>query len=284
MPITKHIKTINYNTWEEFKELIDHSQLEWIYRGQSNSSWPINSTLYRSKIIDNFDNIEERLLIEFKRAAFHYLNIQEIPTSILEWQALLQHYGAPTRFIDFTRSPYVAAYFAFESTNSKSVAIWIADKIAFYQSAVYYFEENHFAFTSEEGYTFSNSTFENIFSHSRTGKLNCIIPVESLSMNTRCYPQQSVFLTPSNPYKSFNEQLSPLNYINTNSLFKIVLPASERGKVLRDLIKMNITRATLFPGLEGFTRSLYNLFSNLSTFDDMGKSVQWLQEHQVLQK
>ena len=40
----------------------------------------------------------------------------------LEWLALMQHYGAPTRLLDFTRSPYVACFFALEELKKRSGA------------------------------------------------------------------------------------------------------------------------------------------------------------------
>ena len=109
-------------SWQEFKTLIaDNSQLEWIYRGQSNSNWPIRSSLERSSIMTNYDEGEERMLYEFKRASKYYLEQKELPTTHIDWLALLQHHGTPTRLIDFTKSPYIAAFFAFEDSNNGSL-------------------------------------------------------------------------------------------------------------------------------------------------------------------
>ncbi len=101
-------------------------------------------------------------------------------------------------------------------------------------------------------------------------------------MNERYYLQQSVFLSPSNPYKTFNEQLDFLHESLDNSLIKIKIPKTERKKALRDLAKMNITRASLFPGLDGFAKSLHIHFSSLSNIEDMGKNIQILNDNDII--
>jgi hypothetical protein len=45
------------------------------------------------------------------------------PDDDFQWLALMQHHGAPTRLIDFTWSPYVAAFFALERTLTDGV-VW----------------------------------------------------------------------------------------------------------------------------------------------------------------
>jgi hypothetical protein len=53
------------------------------------------------------------------------------PETTLEYFSLLQHFGAPSRLLDFTKSPYIAAYFAFEQATKEpdEVAIWVVNKI-----------------------------------------------------------------------------------------------------------------------------------------------------------
>jgi hypothetical protein len=66
---------------------------------------------------------EERILRIFKRKAVHF--VEEVPDrqDDFEWLALMQDHGAPTRLLDFTWSPYVAAFFALHNTTGEGV-IW----------------------------------------------------------------------------------------------------------------------------------------------------------------
>ena len=277
-------KTIELNSWEKFKNLAEHSILEWVFRGQSNSKWEIRSSLERSGIMTNFDYAEINMLDDFKRASNHYLRETQIPETLIDWLALLQHYGAPTRMIDFTKSPYVAAYFAFENieNDSESVAIWIANKIHFYQGSINYLKNTKIKKIKGNRYSILDSTFSEIFHTSREGNLDLIIPLESYTMNERYYLQQSVFLSPCNPYKPFIEQLGFLNGVENESLIKVILPKSERNKALRDLERMNITRASLFPGLEGFAKSLHLKFSTIMSINDMAENLRYLKKNKLI--
>ncbi|TAJ10496.1 FRG domain-containing protein [Marinilabiliaceae bacterium JC017] len=263
-------------SWQEYKTLIaDNAQLEWIFRGQSCSDWQIRSSLERSGIMNSFDKGEERMLYEFKRASRYYLSQNEIPQTLIDWLALLQHHGTPTRLIDFTKSPYIAAFFAFEDDQDygDNIAIWIANKIYFYQRAIYYLQSKNFKDFDIKHYSFRDNTFQKIFQESRTGELDCVVPVESHLMNERYYIQQSVFLSPTNPYKEFQEQLDFLDEVKKFGLMKVLIPRKERKKAMRDLDKMNINHASLFPGLDGFAKSLKTKFSTLESVDESYKSL-----------
>ena len=66
---------------------------------------------------------EARILRIFKRKAIHFLDIVPDRDDDFEWLALMQDHGAPTRLLDFTWSPYVAAFFALERTLNDGV-VW----------------------------------------------------------------------------------------------------------------------------------------------------------------
>jgi hypothetical protein len=129
-------------SWTQFVGLID-AALEpehwsplkpsrYIFRGQADASWPLRPSLLRGKMAGL--NAVEALEIEqgavkaFRVHAHQHLDaatLQAAPDVVSVW-GLMQHYGAPTRLLDWTASPYVAAYFAVERNPDAAGTIWVA--------------------------------------------------------------------------------------------------------------------------------------------------------------
>src|SRR6266446_7649491 len=127
-------KVITLNSWEEYLSIISDSPYQnWAFRGQRDASAPLFSVLSRYFMAFRVDQRawreqEERVLRIFKRKAIHFL--QHIPDrdDDFQWLALMQDHGAPTRLLDFTWSPYVAAFFALHNTTKEGV-IWACNPV-----------------------------------------------------------------------------------------------------------------------------------------------------------
>jgi hypothetical protein len=74
-------------------------------------------------------------------------------------------------------------------------------------------------------------------------------------MNERLTIQQGLFLCPAQVNTGFEDNLQPMSLTGIK-IDKLVFPSSLRETILAELNKMNISRASLFPGLDGFAQSL----------------------------
>src|SRR5689334_5303621 len=116
-------------SWESFLEHITQPPYSnWAFRGERDARWPLYSSL--SRYLQNFHVAREawaeqegRIIRVFKRKAHVYLEQPPAVEDDFHWLALMQHHGAPTRLLDFTWSPYVAAFFALERAVEESV-VW----------------------------------------------------------------------------------------------------------------------------------------------------------------
>jgi hypothetical protein len=88
----------------------------WVFRGHGSSEYSLEPSVEREAHASHLEwkALEGKMLREFQtKAPLHVLSTP-LPVSEdkLSWLALMQHYGIPTRLLDFTYSPYVALYFA----------------------------------------------------------------------------------------------------------------------------------------------------------------------------
>src|ERR1035438_72566 len=117
----------------------------WIFRGQMDADWHLQPTIERvvgQNPAMSVNAFEDYINNEFRRRARNYLSNAPHDENRLEWLALMRHYGAPTRLLDWSRSPFVALFFAVADAQSQQPsAVWCLDLVALQTRAEFLLRE-----------------------------------------------------------------------------------------------------------------------------------------------
>lgn len=245
------IVTFRLHSWSSYFDFLDEvvflkgSRHKYIWRGQRRSDWSLSSSLDR--IFQKLDLItaapvalEKRSikhLEAFKRAARGRRGLNPAKLSDNEWWALGQHFGLATPLLDWTHSPFAAAYFAFEELTNDATE----------HRVVFGLDENAIAqknFELEQGPSFE------------AGRLPILELIDPMSdENPRLVSQGGLFTRApiGTPIEQWIAKV--FEGLSTPVLLRIEMPDTDRLSCLRALDRMNINHLSLFPDLSGASRS-----------------------------
>jgi hypothetical protein len=238
--------------WAALKNRL-RDQRDWMYRGQQSLSWSLQSSLERAvPKAEDRPKAEQTLRFRFGQAVANYLPSAQIPSHRFDWLATMQHHGTPTRLLDFTRSPYVAAYFAIEHVGpDQPCAIWAIDE--------HWCRAKADAALRAAGMGDDPPTFFWLYRRKELIPIRLVAPAGARQLSTRQIAQQALFGVPGDVTLSFENNLRAMLDPGEDLAEHVKcyqINCASRGEVLRYLRLMNITRASLFPGLDGFAQSL----------------------------
>jgi len=229
------IETIPCADWSAFKAdlypaLYGEDRFEedrFLFRGMGNAAWLLESSFdrYASAIAPGARAAEaKRLLALFEEECERDPSVENCPENPLERLAVAQHYGLPTRALDWTESPYVASYFAFSdarpSREDEQVVVW--------------------ALALEHG--------------AWSGQGAKVIRVRGES-NDRILRQHGALTYLEAPYATLEDHVSACDDEGSPALYRFVIARSEAKVALADLRAMGVSGTNLFPDRSGAARA-----------------------------
>lgn len=235
----------------ELMSLITHRRKPAInvyyWRGQSNVEWTLDSSIVRKiksddlykdkngKELDRMINsLENKMLSEAKKNLYDY-DIHNRKLSDIELLAKLQHYGAATRLLDFSKSALIALWFCVSCSDNMDRTGLLFGIDTDVVSGL----ENKFDFAV---------TYASFISSISNSNNVCI--VDSPACVSRITSQQSVFLCSKSVDTKFGTFAIPNNEFYLKTIAISPRLKKECIKVLSECF--NITPFTIFPDIEGF--------------------------------
>lgn len=259
---------IHLNAWEDFEEKVSELAQKrserkseagqyissYLFRGHADSSWPLSSTLER--FMNRMLTLEEyhRIVCATKPQVetFTGTKWEQVPTipqylaligkeallppgtfPAYEYLVYLRHHGFPSPLLDWTRSPYVAAYFAFRDVCSTAQS-----------ASIYAYCEYTAGHKSGSG---SAPAISGLGPYVRSHRRH----FQQQSQYTICTVHRDGKLC----YAS-HQDVFARNNEDQDELWKFNIPSSERTKVLKRLEQFNINAFSLFGSEDSLMETL----------------------------
>lgn len=255
------MKEVEIRSVEELIEKLNNLPNNFIYRGHANADWPLQSSLERiigsMWTAEKAKKFEEYSIAQFQ-SKFHLYDCENVkPDSKLAWLSIMQHYGVPTRLLDFTESPYVALYFALEAYSPQTCAdfaIFSLDYTAIMECSIAYIssKDDKFNETRFSVYDRQDQIFGEVVDRFA---YDIAWIAEPKQMNARLDRQAGSFLLSGNRDLRIQDILDSEPYANV-TMFKFRVAHDLYTRIFALLRKMNITSKSLYGDLDGLARSI----------------------------
>lgn len=231
------------NSW---KKDLGRFRTDYAFRGLSDKNYSLCSGFLRS--CGNNSNLEYHLLRNFKK----YSELDHPGSTVSEWRlmTIAQHHGLPTRLLDWTYSPFVAAHFATDDINKydRDSVIWNVD---FVQVNRMLPDPLKTVLQNAGSNTFTIEMLEEALKGLKEFDAldpgNLLIFFEPPSMDSRIVNQFAFFSVMSNATTAMDAWL-----VKHPDLYRrIIIPKELKLEIRDKLDQANITERILFPGLDG---------------------------------
>ena len=223
-----------------FRDLLDDTHLKWWFRGEKDKSWDLQPGINR-----RYNNEDERCMVhDFYIRTKTIRPICPANNEYSAWLTLMQHYGLPTRLLDWSRSPLIACFFAVQDWNDcqTDASIW-----ALCPSLL----NEQFGF-SNYLYPMDKDTVRELLVpafHNRPIS-NKVIACWAVEYDLRVYVQQSAF--------TVHDCITPLNKVigNETWLKQYIIPAHIKAEFNHTLKTLGFDISDVYPDLEHIAMEL----------------------------
>lgn len=232
------------------------------FRGLVDAAHTLDNSLVRlSAGHPDIATLERSMLRNFRKYA-----VQQASSgvdSIWHWLAVGQHHGLPTRLVDWTFSPLVALHFATEDPNTydRDGSVWCVN---FVRANRLLPERLRTILVADASETFTVDMLDGFATLADFDALTrdpFLMFIEPPALDARILNQAALFSLMPSPSASVQDWL----LAHPDLTRRVIVPAELKWEVRDKLDQANITERTLFPGLDGLSRSLQRYYQPRQT-------------------
>jgi len=192
--------------------------------------------------------------------------VSTTPTGRLDqWLFLMQHYGLPTRLLDWTESPVLAMFFAVsqwleseqpeEKYRSPQMAVWMLHPIELNRLSGMPGFPNTWTGDHYGAQTF-RLAFHPSDEHAPIMASTLPFAVQASAVDRRVVVQRSCFTIHGKDNRDFDTMLAGTPLVSNGHFLKFIIPREVARQVLVDLDAMGISFSTVYPDLAGLAKEL----------------------------
>lgn len=224
------------------------------FRGQSDIAWNLDPGWHRQPAPPRNKGdawySERNLLMDFKLRAARYL--ERLPANDWEWLFVMQHYGLPTRLLDWTESALLGLYFAVrENRLDTDAAVWVLNP----------WWLNNRSLQHRDIPLAGDAELEPWASFSSRERVRGRLPVaiRPILATERIAFQKGCFTVHGTQRGALNA-LSAVHVDNGPGLQLVRIPAASISDIKRQLAVAGITETSVFHELDGLCREIKSAF------------------------
>ncbi len=246
------MKSVVADSLAKFVKVTGHIREHWSpgkqwcnpwFRGHEEATWLLRPSAYRYARPN-----EDELRLEFKLRAVTLLDGAR-PSTDWGWYFLMQHYGLPTRLLDWTDSSILALFFAVRTKRNRSrAAVWALDPWALNENAI---GKGELLLESDAA---AAPYLPPAAPSSTTPLPRPPIAVQPAHGSTRMFVQRSRFTIHGARRAGFRAMLEG------GSLIRILIPGTALKAIRNDLRTAGVFETTVFPDLDGLCREIKDVW------------------------
>ena len=216
------------------------------YRGHGDISWPLIPSVQREEYLGK----EQYLTNDFYMKASVTLREKPDFRSYSDWLTIMRHYGLPTRVLDWSRSPLIAAYFAVGESlpnEDADACIWVLHPEDLNVAEGF----NHYLYSidSNTAVQMIRPAFKKEYVPDNPKVLDHILACYPIEHDLRVYVQQSAF--------TLHNSLRRLEDIASETMLsRIVIPAEAKKVLAKELQALGITVSYVYPDSEHIAKEV----------------------------